>query len=364
MLIRLNSGLGNQMFIYAFARALSLRGYSVTLDATGYIDRIHPDSLDINQPYIKVGNTKQRDARLLELSLFNIQLPLCFDINYINNYLYKHDKKLKRKVIAWKYIERTIDLFQNNFRYIKPQSNELKKIINKNIPLSMYKHRLKEPLMNIKNPCMDSFLYNNFNPHSYIEGYFQNLVYFENIDSIIRKEFSLKTPLQSHNKELKTKIEKIRNSVFMHVRLGDYITDGGYVHLGKTYYQNAIDTIKEMIERPYIFVFSNDIEWCEKNLFSLVDFSGCDVDFVKGNSEGNAAEEMELMRSCKHGIIANSTFSWWAAYLMDNSNKKIIMPTQFLNNLDMLPQANMLAKENFIRLNPFWGGGGRVRHGI
>ena len=84
-----------------------------------------------------------------------------------------------------------------------------------------------------------------------------------------------------------------------------------------------------MIERPYIFVFSNDIEWCEKNLFSLVDFSGCDVDFVKGNSEGNAAEEMELMRSCKHGIIANSTFSWWAAYLMDNSNKKIIMPTQF-----------------------------------
>ncbi|WP_233714257.1 alpha-1,2-fucosyltransferase [Helicobacter trogontum] len=184
-------------------------------------------------------------------------------------------------------------------------------------------------------------------------------MYFEEIDSILREEFCLKIPLKSHNKVLKEKIEKTEYSVFLHLRLGDYLkmeaTSGDYVRLGKTYYQKAIDFIKTKLKQPYIFVFSNDIEWCEQNLCELLDFRGCDIEFVKGNGEDNAIEEMELMKACKHAIIANSTFSWLASYLIKNPNKQVIMPTQIFNDTRKIPQTSMLTKKGYIMIDPFWG---------
>lgn len=113
--------------------------------------------------------------------------------------------------------------------------------------------------------------------------------------------------------------------------------------------------IKTRLGQPHIFIFSNDIEWCEKNLCNLLDFKGCHIEFVKANGEGNAAEEMELMRACKHAVIANSTFSWWASYLIDNPDKQIIMPTQVFNDTRRIPKSNMLAKKGYILIDPFWG---------
>ena len=273
--------------------------------------------------------------------LYNISLPLCFDFKTLISYLCSHDKGLQYKNIV-KFI-----------RYIsRKKYDKLYYHIS-----DKYKHRHYEDPFG--DNILTMFLNNSFHLHAYPFGYFQNLIYFQEIDSIIRQEFSLKMPLQPHNQTLKQKISKTENSVFLHVRLGDYIKDdatgGTYVYLAKTYYQNAINIMKDILKLPNIFIFSNDISWCEKNLCSLLDFSGCNIEFVKGNGEGNAAEEMELMRTCKHAIIANSTFSWWAAYLMDNKDKKIIVPTQIFNDTRMIPKMNMLTQKGWIMIDPFWG---------
>lgn len=223
-----------------------------------------------------------------------------------------------------------------------------------NYILKKYQYSYEENLYN--NPfLLNMFLNNGLPPHAYPIGYFQNLVYFKDIDSIVRQEFTLKIPLQSYNKLLQRKITSMDNSVFLHVRLGDYLNYSSFVYLGKTYYQNTIDIMKQKLQQPYIFIFSNDIMWCEKHLCSFLDFSECIVEFVRGNDEGNAAEEMELMRTCRHAIIANSTFSWWAAYLIDNPYKQVIMPSQFFNDERRIPHTDMLAVKGWILVNPYWG---------
>ncbi len=283
------------------------------------------------------------DLRGLELEHYAISLPLCFNCNELISYLYKNDKKLKYRQLQryWKYGIRRL-----NFAYQVDI-------------LSLYAHIYYEGLGLEHDHVLEHFSNNSLPPHAYPIGYFQNLVYFQDIDSIVRQEFALKTPLQSHNKLLQRKITSMDNSVFLHVRLGDYLnmneTNGIFVYLGKTYYQNAIDIMKQKLQQPYIFIFSNDIMWCEKHLCSFLDFSECIVEFVRGNDEGNAAEEMELMRTCRHAIIANSTFSWWAAYLIDNPYKQVIMPSQFFNDERRIPHTDMLAVKGWILVNPYWG---------
>lgn len=168
-------------------------------------------------------------------------------------------------------------------------------------------------------------------------------------------DFTLIPPLRDDNQIIKQKILRTNSSVFLHIRLGDYLESGTYSRLGVSYYQKALEVMKTKIDNPYIFVFSNDINWCEKYLTQYVDFSGCGVEFVKGNTEGNAAEEMELMRSCQHAIIANSTFSWWAAYLMENPNKVVIMPKYFFNDSRRIPRYDMLALKDWVIIDNVWG---------
>ncbi len=167
-------------------------------------------------------------------------------------------------------------------------------------------------------------------PYSYFCGVWFNLEYFKDIEPIIRAEFSLKTPLNPTNATLKNRILQTQDSVFLHIRRGDYLkhTDF-YLNLKGEYYGGAINYLKTKLSKPYIFIFSNDILWCEREfLATLSDKSKEDVEFefVKNNGEDNAVQEMELMRSCKHAITTNSTFSWWASYLIDNPHKIVLMP--------------------------------------
>ncbi len=342
MLIRLVGGLGNQMFIYAFAKAMSLKGYPILLDATYFNENLHKDAFSqVSTNSVMTNGGGGQDLRLFELALYNISLPLCFDYKSLVQYFYSNDKSLKYR------FPRLYIRYATRKKYHKLYW----------LALKHYKYFYDEDPQG--DNIVKMYLNDSLEKHAYPFGYFQNLIYFNDIYSTIREEFCLKIPLKPHNQALKEKIEKTENSVFLHVRLGDYLkmeaTNGNLVRLGKTYYQSAIEILKTKLGQPHIFIFSNDIDWCEKNLCNLLDFKGCHIEFVKANGEGNAAEEMELMRVCKHAVIANSTFSWWASYLIDNPDKQIIMPTQVFNDTRRIPKSNMLAKKGYILIDPFWG---------
>ena len=112
--------------------------------------------------------------------------------------------------------------------------------------------------------------------------------------------------------------------MFLHIRRGDYL-NSDYANLCEgTYYDDAIKSIKAKLKKPHIFIFSNDILWCERNFLAILSDEakkGVEFEFVKNNGEDSAVQEMELMRSCQNAIIANSTFSWWTGYLIDNPQK-------------------------------------------
>ncbi|RDU64681.1 alpha-1,2-fucosyltransferase [Helicobacter sp. MIT 14-3879] len=197
------------------------------------------------------------------------------------------------------------------------------------------------------------------NNKNYFIGCFQNLNCFKTITPILKNEFSLKTPLSKNNEKLKKNILETRNSVFLHIRRGDYLTNNNYcfVKLGAGYYNGALRIIKERLDNPHIFVFSNDIEFCKNNLIKSLDsniIKNMEFSFIEGNDEGNASEEMELMKMCQNAIIANSTFSWWAAYLMDNKNKIVITPSAFFYD-DTNPKVKHILPKDWIVIDYIWG---------
>jgi hypothetical protein len=160
-------------------------------------------------------------------------------------------------------------------------------------------------------------------------GYWQGEKYFKEIELYIRKEFTLKKPLDSKFDNIIKQIDGAP-SVSIHVRRGDYVNDPKtrVVHnvCGLEYYRRAINIIKAQVNNPTFFVFSDDIDWVRENL--PIDYPSYHV----SNLEGEDYEELILMSKCKHNIIANSTFSWWGAWLNQNPNKIVIAPKQWFTN--------------------------------
>lgn len=170
--------------------------------------------------------------------------------------------------------------------------------------------------------------------NAYFDGYWFSLQYFKDLDSTIRAEFSLQTPLSPTNANLKAHILNTQDSVFLHIRRGDYLQySEHYASLceGK-YYEGAIRLIKSKLTKPHIFIFSNDIAWCEREFLGILNDEckeGVEFEFMTNNGEDSAVQEMELMRSCQNAIIANSTFSWWASYLIEHPRKIVVMPNRY-----------------------------------
>lgn len=153
----------------------------------------------------------------------------------------------------------------------------------------------------------------------YIDGYWQSEKYLEGIEGVLRKEFQFPKPL--NNTIINDKvIEEMQNvcSVSIHVRRGDYL--GGFPVMNMEYYTPAIQYFNKKYENVKFFVFSNDISWCREN------FKGDNFMFVDWNTGSDSYYDMYLMSLCKHNIIANSSFSWWAAWLNINQNKEVIAP--------------------------------------
>lgn len=178
----------------------------------------------------------------------------------------------------------------------------------------------------------------------YLDGYWQCFKYFEDIREILLKEFTLVEEMNSESRLIRDKINEL-NSVSIHIRRGDYIknkkNNAIYNVFGLEYYHNAIDFITMKINNPHFFIFSDDLEWASKNL-KLVNAT-----YVDANSKDNPANDLILMANCKHNIIANSTFSWWGAWLNQNKNKIVIAPKRWMSSVNNLDD---LYPQNWIRL--------------
>lgn len=175
----------------------------------------------------------------------------------------------------------------------------------------------------------------------YFQGYWQSERYFQNIKEIIRDDFKFISMPNDQNKNTIQAIEQY-NSVSLHIRRGDYITNPVFnqVHgtMPLTYYHEAIRYIVRKVDNPHFYVFSDDPEWAETNLH--IKFPAY---YIAHNKGKQSFEDMRLMSCCKHNIIANSTFSWWGAWLNNNPEKVVIAPTKWFNKTahktdDLIPQ--------------------------
>lgn len=164
----------------------------------------------------------------------------------------------------------------------------------------------------------------------YVQGYWNNEKYFKDIKDIINEEFEVKIPPSIDNIKILDEIKNC-NSVSIHVRRGDYVKDKKInKHHGTCsldYYAKAMKIVGSKISNPIFFAFSDDMSWVKKNLKTKYP-----VHYVDINDDEHSYEDLRLMSACKHNIIANSSFSWWGAWLNQNPDKIIIAPNKWVNN--------------------------------
>ena len=164
----------------------------------------------------------------------------------------------------------------------------------------------------------------------YYNGYWADHRYFDDCKEELFKEFSLKTPLDNKNSLLLEENNE-KYACSLHVRRGDYLNDPDYRGIcDLNYYKQAIDIVISKVKRPIRFlVFSNDISWCKVNL--LNSFGDSEVVYVDWNKGNESYKDMYLMSRCNANIIANSSFSWWAAYLNMHDDKIVVSPLNYKN---------------------------------
>lgn len=279
--VKITDGLGNQMFQYAFARKLQIRyGKKVFLDTR---------SINHEDKYLrgeKDSFHKRCDHRQYGLDHFRITIP-------------KADEKILGK---WKFLD---------------QNNRVEQILYKLCENDLWirKYKNEDHLKNMR----DVFKRSSF-CSTYFQGYFFDLYYYNDIRTVLQKEFSLKKPMRLPV-GLK-KILKSRNTVSVHIRRGDFVRLFRDISL-KDYYPKAIDLMIDRIEEPIFLVFSDDIRWVKENI---------DIDRPKiyiSEMGFKDHEELAIMKHCKYNIIANSTFSYWAAFLNDHPEKIVVCPKRW-----------------------------------
>lgn len=162
----------------------------------------------------------------------------------------------------------------------------------------------------------------------YLEGFWKNEKYFLDINETIREEFTLMRAFSPAAQDASNMIIGEISSVSIHIRRGDYVSNSGTAKYhgvcSQEYYRDALTYLSKRTKISRLFIFSDDIEWVKKNMSFDFPFT-----FVSNESIPDY-EELLLMSYCKHNIIANSTFSWWGAWLNMNSNKIIIAPKRWL----------------------------------
>ena len=279
IIVRLTGGLGNQMFQYAAGKAIARR-----------------TNLPLKPDITSFGKNKFRSYRL---NHFNVQEYFATEKE-----IRRFRKPRHRQIIAF--------AVYKIFEWVFPwhEQKEIRELRSSYNP----------DVLKIKKSA-------------YLTGYWQSEKYFADIADIIRHEFTVKNEPDEINRRMLAKIESV-NAVSLHVRRGDYITNPKTLKfhgvLGLDYYVRALDLIVKKVKEPQIFVFSDDIPWVKENLKTSLPLT-----FVEHNGVEQDYEDLRLMSRCKHHIIANSSFSWWGAWLNENPQKIVIAPKQWASNETM-----------------------------
>ncbi len=287
IIVFLAGGLGNQMFQFAAGKALALKNrQELKLDLSSYVFR---------QP-----NETHREYELSKVFSGNFAIATRKDL---------------QEVLGWKLI-----FHQHPF---------LRRVFKK---LAQSKSWIIEPYL--------SYWPDFFSQQSdcLIDGYWQSSRYFDSCANEICNEFTFKM----NNFKSKSLLEKIKNSnsVSIHIRRGDYVNDkttaSFYGSCEPGYYEKAINTIKDQSKNPEFFIFSDNVNEAKKLLPEIGKAT-----FVSDHSSYDNHFDMMLMSHCKHNIIANSTFSWWGAWLNKNAEKIVIAPKVWfaskLSDSDLIP---------------------------
>lgn len=174
----------------------------------------------------------------------------------------------------------------------------------------------------------------------YLMGYWQSEMYFKDIAETLRSDFHFKLPLDHTSRDIADCMQACQ-AVSLHVRRGDYLTHAPTAKVlsvcSLDYYRQAIAYISTRVETPHFYLFSDDMDWVKATL---------DIPFNKTYVEHNRRKysyrDMHLMHLCKHHIIANSSFSWWGAWLNQNPHKLVIAPRDWfcsgINDADLIPE--------------------------
>ncbi|MDT8387665.1 MAG: alpha-1,2-fucosyltransferase [Thiogranum sp.] len=165
-----------------------------------------------------------------------------------------------------------------------------------------------------------------------IEGYWQSPRYFNEIEAIIRREFGFRDSPAGSNVELASRISA-HNSISVHLRCGDYINDpktcAHHGNCSMDYYTTAMGLMNKQIPDAHFYIFSDEPDWARVHLSPDHPHT-----YISHNGLDHAHEDMRLMSLCRHHIIANSSFSWWAAWLNSHPERQVIAPKQWFNSPD------------------------------
>ncbi len=177
----------------------------------------------------------------------------------------------------------------------------------------------------------------NFDEHifqmeeAYLEGCWQSEKYFPLVKEELKQQFTIQMPLSEATREYVKKIEQTE-AISVHIRRGDYLNEAQQVTYGgictDSYYKKAVELMQERHPEAIFYLFSNDPAWVKEHM------TGERFKIVDCNEESTGYLDMFLMSRCQHHIIANSSFSWWGAWLNQNPDKEIIAPKKWLNGKD------------------------------
>lgn len=294
-IIRMTGGLGNQMFQYALYLKLKSLGREVKMD-------------DFNE-------YENRDARPIMLWCFGISYSAATrdELNQLTDGFMKLSHRIRRKLFGRKSLE-----------YQEQGCNFDEDVLQ------------RDP--------------------AYLTGYFQSERYFKDIEGQVREAFQFSDKIwQELGQELSGKIKDFQCkidesvSVSVHIRRGDYLeNEEVYGNIcTDEYYKKAVELIKERYPEAEFFVFSNEPQWAGEWIRrEYGDADGFTV--IEGTSEETGYLDMLLMSRCKHHILANSSFSWWGAWLNPDTDKTVVAPSKWFNN----QQCRDIYTEGMIKISP------------